>query len=173
MAEKQIDMIKLLMNAIDPEAVETGDDYHMQKAKKAAARVMDTIMDNCVIRHERIRKNISKAEKDLPAPRLQLVWEKPDWRSDGMWLCWYQLILGVGDTDCRNRGDGTYAITLGGTKVGMNSDSPVDSWTEKLDIPFRDGGHIVWDMKRYGYPGYVIYKGRVEEVELKEEHDNE
>lgn len=93
------------------------------------------------------------SELGLPLPRLQLTWEKlpePD-----KWVCKYEMLMPLPKGDIRNeRKWGFLAASLGGTKVG-SSQGPVK--LGKLDTPFRDGAHILWDAIHLAMPAFVVY----------------
>lgn len=111
--------------------------------------------------------------KKLPAPRLQLRWEKNDGTHghDGYpWVCHYELVLPLGKHDIRREVHGP----RGGIKrirelvVPIKSPSArsgsgcapcttVDGKTRFCDPPYRDGAHALWDSEVLGNPPiYVI-----------------
>ena len=152
-----------MIYAIDPDAVEAKDEYHIRKARKAALRALDVITDNYLLRSERLEDTKAAAEENLPVPRLQLVWNETEWHDET--FCWYQLVLNRGSVgDARQGPDGTIKITLGTTKT---SGSPIDEYTNELTTPFRDGAHILWDMENLGLPGFVVYNDQYRELKKK------
>lgn len=100
------------------------------------------------------------SELGLPLPRLQLTWEKLAKRDeDGYtWMCKYEMLMPLPLHDIRNeRKWGFYAASLGGTRSDRSG--PPDRWG-KLDTPFRDGAHIIWDAIHLGMPAFVVYEGK-------------
>ena len=93
------------------------------------------------------------SELGLPLPRLQLTWEQT--ANPEKWLCKYEMLMPLPKWDIRNeRKWGFYAASLGGTEVGRQG--PPDRWG-KLDTPFRDGAHVLWDAIHLGMPEFVVY----------------
>lgn len=82
----------------------------------------------------------------LPTPRLQFLYEPLDPRTnDGNnWIVWYQLVIKLDKNDIRNpreyEQDSEYGMYLGGT---LTTDVP-DRFG-KVNLPFRDGAHALWD----------------------------
>lgn len=119
---------------------------------------------------------------NLPLPRLQLVWEDQGADDrDGVTaytaVCHYLLVIPVDRYDCRNLAgpdrfgeQGYTAAPMGTTKC--RSASP---WLERLDldIPFRDGAHILWDSRRLGFPAYVSCGERFRQLDTSPRNPGE
>lgn len=153
-------IIDLLVNAIDPDAVESGDNYHIIKAQKAAHKVLTILADSYIICQERLNYDNS-LQVDLPVPRLQLVWDKPKWGSDapqetaeqnGEWVCWYQLITPDRWTD----GEVTVKTLSSSSMSGAH---PIDN--DGNIRPSTLLSDITRDMTTLGLPGYHIYKNTI------------
>lgn len=96
----------------------------------------------------------------LPAPRLQLTWQKIPRDSEGYCLaCHYHLVMPVGKYDIRNpreyKSDSFILLDLGGTRSTGSIDSRVYA-DGKIDRPFRDGSHIAWDSHLLKLPAFVV-----------------
>lgn len=101
---------------------------------------------------------------DLPAPRLQLRWLGDD--EDYSRNCVYELVLPLREHDIRRDAapSGFLAIPMGNTKVSGGS-RPRIGPDGKIDIPFRDGSHIKWDMAVLTLPAFaVLPDGRSMEI---------
>jgi hypothetical protein len=116
----------------------------------------------------------AKRRAKLPAPRLQLRWEK----NDGLhgyaihkygWLCHYELVLPLDKFDIRREVRGPrggikkireLVAPLKGPSARGSSSTPCTcpfKGTRYYDDPFRDGAHAQWDAKLLGnLPIYVI-----------------
>lgn len=97
------------------------------------------------------------SELGMPLPRLQLTWEKLDKPVDGYnWVCKYEMLMPLTKYDIRNEPNywGFYAASLGGTR--SDREGPPDRWG-KLEAPFRDGAHALWDAIHLGMPAFVVY----------------
>jgi hypothetical protein len=114
----------------------------------------------------------------LPAPRLQLRWEKPskDLAAEFMafkptWACHYELVLPLRQGDVRGEADngkGDYVHTHDELVVPIKSPSgrggegrePCKAnWSPTGyydDTPYRDGVHALWDAKVLGDPPIFV-----------------
>lgn len=103
------------------------------------------------------------SELGLPLPRLQLTWEKLDKPVDGYnWECKYEMLMPLTKYDIRNDDRwGFYAAKLGGTRI--DREGPPDRWG-KLETPFRDGAHVLWDAIHLGMPAFVVYGDKYRRV---------
>ena len=99
-------------------------------------------------------------ELDLPAPRLQLRWQRQptsdvEWMGEPTWLCRYELIIPLREHDIRRERDDQpkrpfHRALISTTKSTGRGDGPDYA-------PFRDGAHARWDSKALdGLPVYVI-----------------
>ena len=86
----------------------------------------------------------------LPAPRLQLRWEKTDWHADD---CVYELVVPVHANDIRDQGGGVFIQELGRSHVDGCGKIPMD---HQIDLPYRDGAHAAWDSHALGLPAYAV-----------------
>lgn len=109
--------------------------------------------------------------KKLPAPRLQLRWEKRD-NTDGLgsWACNYELVLPLRDGDIRRTEYGRngrelkrqrdeFAVLVRQQFRASSSVPCTSAGTNTLhfDTPFRDGVHAQWDSEVLGnLPIFVI-----------------
>lgn len=114
------------------------------------------------------------APQKLPAPRLQLRWERNDGsvrHCSGVhyeWLCHYELVLPLDQYDIRREvwKDGEevgrcdeLVIPMKGPSMRGGSNTPCETrdGSRYYDDPFRDGAHAQWDAKVLGNPPiYVI-----------------
>lgn len=111
----------------------------------------------------------------LPAPRLQLRWERRaephdmDWDGERSWNCFYELVLPLQEHDIRREiyedgeqvGEREELIVQmkGPTVRGANGNTPCMDRDGKhyFDDPIRDGPHAQWDSSVLGgLPIYVI-----------------
>jgi hypothetical protein len=111
-------------------------------------------------------------EGELPAPRLQLRWEKPEQRINGYnWLCHYELVIPLDQYDVRaeqydEEGDllpeklkeQTIPMREGASMRGSEGIPCTTMGGDRYyDSPFRDGAHAYWDAKLLGnLPIFVI-----------------
>lgn len=117
---------------------------------------------------------------ELPAPRLQLRWERntgaPRGRfmmaTDVEWLCHYELVLPLGEFDIRREvydedGDqigevDVLVVPLKGPTIRTSGANVVPCWDHRegrayCDGPFRDSAHAKWDAALLGnLPVFVI-----------------
>lgn len=105
----------------------------------------------------------------LPAPRLQLRWEKHQ-SGRHQWRCFYELVIRLDEYDIRRESEGTedlpretwpreLIVQMGGATSRDGNHVPCTSvdGTRYADSPFRDGAHARWDAKQLGdLPVYVI-----------------
>jgi hypothetical protein len=111
----------------------------------------------------------------LEVPRLQIVWEK-DEKSNypNGYIATYEMVLYEGEEallDCRANDEdgrpsqGIVKVKMGQTKVSGGK-TPLNYDGDKLEMPFRDGTHIMRDSIRLGnLPMYVICGEQIEKVE--------
>lgn len=107
----------------------------------------------------------------LPKPRLQMTWRRPSKSElkrktalggDYDWICDYELILPLHESDIRRkRGRDFLAVKLGGTTVCTAA-------TEMTHSPYRDGAHASWDSEALGnLPVFVIGSDGVARIRTK------
>lgn len=95
----------------------------------------------------------------LPAPRLELRWEK---EREGLWWCKYLLVLPVDHLDCRSNVDdgerNTEWVSLIGLTKCSSERAPVRP-DGTIETPFRDGVHILRDQNKLCgvLPAYATY----------------
>jgi hypothetical protein len=109
------------------------------------------------------------AEK-LPAPRLQLRWEKFTGDSrEWDWMCHYELVIPLDRYDIRAEQEGPrggrrpplreLVVRMKPPSVRGSTATPctAQDGSRYYDDPFRDGAHAQWDAKHLGNPPiYVI-----------------
>lgn len=109
---------------------------------------------------------MSKYKPALPFPRLELRWSKV---TEHSYLCKYRLVISPPDkldirsNDIRKQRYGVHQIEadLGETTVTGG----YGPWYgDKIDLPFRDGVHIVRDSKKLNLPMYVTFDGYACEI---------
>lgn len=107
---------------------------------------------------------------DLPAPRLQLRWDKAEPNERGYsWACNYELVMPLGEHDIRREvydesGEVTsevdqfiVAMKEPTTRGSVATPTVCPDGTRFYDDPFRDGSHALWDAQKLGgLPIYVI-----------------
>lgn len=98
---------------------------------------------------------------DLPAPRLQLRWQKD---ADGTWACRYELVVPAHRNDIRATDTGVWVRELGRTRV---SGCGKLSMANQIDRPFRDGAHAGWDSHALGIPAYAVDGDRAARIPAK------
>ena len=120
---------------------------------------------------ERVREGAGYTPGEIVAPRLQLRWERSDkatFSMDGSpdWLCHYELVLPLRDTDIRRtiydedgeeigERDELVVALKGPTIRGSSGKAPCSA--QGFDTPFRDGAHAGWDSAVLGdLPIFVI-----------------
>lgn len=93
----------------------------------------------------------------LPVPRLQLVWlsGEPDAEQMVEEVCLYVMVFEVDKADGRNLREWQSPLTPFTAVVMGETKCKGRVRTDPLDTPFRDGCHIQWDAKRFGYPMFV------------------
>lgn len=106
----------------------------------------------------------SEEKEGLPVPRLEIRWRKED--GDGYnWVAAYNLVY-------RHYLGDVMAVPLGATKVGGQRSPTFDYVTmtesSKVETPFRDGVHIMHDMRELRLPGFAVYDGKVTELKALE-----
>lgn len=116
------------------------------------------------------------AEKDMPAPRLELRWRDIPRNERGYCVeCIYSLVLSLDRYDIRaerydddgNQLDGKnteLSIEIG--KTFSDGEAAKRLRGNRIDTPFRDGAHAQWDSKQLGnLPIYAVADGRAMLVE--------
>jgi hypothetical protein len=83
------------------------------------------------------------------APRLQLRWERRP--GDHQFLCHYELVLPLRDTDIRRDDESEELVVKMGSGTNVQGPTP-----EGPTTPFRDGAHARWDSEHLKVPIYVI-----------------
>lgn len=91
----------------------------------------------------------------MPCPRLEFRWERISEDDFGRfnWKCVYSLVLPLGEHDIRSTDvEGNpreKALEIGVTRSSIGHGySPVRDG--KVETPFRDGAHAVWDCEALG-----------------------
>jgi len=87
----------------------------------------------------------------LPVPRLELVWECQD--ND-----WHEFVVRYRLVYKHFLGE-TISVPLSYTRVGQHADNT--PWRSrykpgKLELPMRDGCHIMHDAAQFGIPAYAV-----------------
>lgn len=111
----------------------------------------------------------------LPAPRLELRWEK---ESHSAWLCRYNIVIPLSSNDIRLEGfdaaGSEFRRQLSATRCERTTWDKEDSYPIRggtIETPFRDGAHIAWDSFLMKLPAYVVrdhYAQFIEAHEAKE-----
>lgn len=88
--------------------------------------------------------------------RLEISWQKAE--GEGNWVAAYDLILPVHPGDIRDeKEEGYIRVPISKTKVNTTArDFPVDK-DGRIDTPFRDHAHALWDAKTLGLEPWVVY----------------
>lgn len=114
--------------------------------------------------------------------RLELTWTKDD-DSGERWTCNYDMVLPLGEVDCRGTFDQKPArkrpklhrmvwldrdnckrIPLGRTTTN-GSRRTTRLWPNgEIETPFRDGAHIQWDSEQLGLRKFVIFGDEIREM---------
>lgn len=98
--------------------------------------------------------------KSLPFPRLELRWVK---LGEQQYKCLYQIVVAPPDElDIRSNKDNEYGVL--NIEGEMNVTTVTggrgpDYYGKKLNIPFRDGTHIIRDAAVLKLPAFVTYRG--------------
>lgn len=104
------------------------------------------------------------AAADMPAPRLELRWEKTGetWEERE---CAYNLVMPLGEHDIRREGpDGDkvrdcMTLEIGRTRVNGGGKYLCVPDDGHIDTPFRDGTHAKWDSDALGgLPIYAVFE---------------
>lgn len=137
---------------VEPEATRREKDF-LRRALGYLAEagvVLRTKQHAVVVRDDSVRS--------LPSPRLQLRWD-----DDGR-VCHYELIIPLREHDCRRdvAESGFMAIPLGRTETSGGDGGRVREG--KVDTPYRDGSHILWDSEVLGLPAFAICGDHFTEV---------
>jgi len=119
------------------------------------------------------------AEKDMPAPRLELRWKDETGLRDGYTVvCVYSLVLKLDKYDRRAErydedgqsldGFYEYPVEMGKTLSDHDAESRYHSRPDCIDTPFRDGAHAHWDTRQLGnLPIYAVAAGRAMLIEAE------
>lgn len=110
--------------------------------------------------------------------RLELIWTQ---EGDGRWVCNYDLVIPLGEVDCRGTfdqkpqrrpksprvvwldADNCRRIPMGRTVSTGRRQTRV--WPDgTLDIPFHDGAHIQWDSERLKLRKFVRWGDEIREL---------
>lgn len=111
--------------------------------------------------------------------RLELTWTP---NGEGRWTCNYDLVLPLGEVDCRGTfdqkpakkrpkshrmvwldADNCKRIPLGRTESTGGRATRV--WPDgNIDTPFRDGAHMAWDAEKLGLRKFVISGDEIREL---------
>lgn len=97
----------------------------------------------------------------MPAPRIQLRWERLTGRPDWNWQCHYELVIRLDEHDVRrdytdergrDRKRTELVAALKPPSVRQTDGVPCTARTGERhrDMPFRDGMHAIWDAKQLG-----------------------
>ena len=101
------------------------------------------------------RKLRQEANQGLPVPRLEIRYRPyNDHEMVADYGLVYEHLLGE-----------TYFVTLGSTKIGGGRVMEEGH----LDLPFRDGAHIVHDMWHLKLRGFVVNGRHIKEVQPTED----
>lgn len=121
------------------------------------------------------------AANKLPAPRMQLRWEKSP-TPEYQWQCHYELVILLGEHDIRRevykngrqlkkKMPRELAITMKPpTMRSGNGKPPCGAELNRYaDPPFRDGAHAMWDAIQLGDPPIFVIApdGKAFQVEYK------
>lgn len=84
-------------------------------------------------------------KKKLPAPRLELLWDK----QDGKRTCTYSLVIPLQESDLRRENsNGKVVRDVLKLKIGTTLvEGGVSVQDGEVETPFRDGVHALWDSK--------------------------
>ncbi len=97
----------------------------------------------------------------MPCPRLELRWIK----TGDTWTereCAYSIVIPLAEHDIRredkegNKVRRELTVEIGRTRVtGGMGDEPI--WDgKKVDTPYRDGAHALWDAEHLHLPVYAV-----------------
>lgn len=93
--------------------------------------------------------------KKIPAPRLELLWDK----QEGIRTCTYSLVIPLMEGDIRRENSkgkivrDVLKLMIGKTRV----DGGVSVQDGVVETPFRDGAHALWDSQKLKLPIYAVY----------------
>jgi hypothetical protein len=118
-------------------------------------------------------------ESEMPLPRLELRWVDRVRDEDPKWtvFCEYSLVLRLNEYDIRaERGDDEpkvyeHRASLGGTWGQRTAAERYRADADKVDTPFRDHSHAVWDSHQLGLPIFAVANGRAMRVIPRETKD--
>lgn len=90
----------------------------------------------------------------LPCPRLQLRWEESGH------ICHYEMVMELQEYDIRREWYEKKRSRFLSIPMGRTTTTPaVSPLLENggIKTPYRDGCHILWDMKHLQLPAYVVW----------------
>lgn len=92
--------------------------------------------------------------KKMPAPRLELLWDK----EVGERTCTYSLVIPLKKGDIRRENsNGKDVRNILKLKIGKTRVSGgVSIQDGVVETPFRDGAHALWDSKALKLPIYAV-----------------
>lgn len=102
-------------------------------------------------------RTLTKEENlNLPVPRLEIrIEDSADgYQEKCMYGLVYEHLLGH-----------FIHVPLGCTTVGGGSNH---KYASKLESPFRDGAHIVYDMYTLNLPGFIVGDGKYREIDIED-----
>ncbi len=115
--------------------------------------------------------------------RLEMTWTKDDAIGE-RWTCNYELVIPLGEVDCRGTfdrkpakrrpisfrmvwldADNCQRVPMGRTKVTCGRAKGTMTWPDgNIDTPFRDGAHILWDHEKLGLRMFVRCGDEIREI---------
>ena len=107
--------------------------------------------------------------RELPAPRLQIVWEKEE-NKENSYIATYELVIHEGEKcklDIRANDENDVPssnpvkVEIGQTRVSGGGGPFCQG---KLKTPFRDRAHILRDGTALNLPMFVMYGDIVEQI---------
>ena len=90
----------------------------------------------------------------LPAPRLELRWR--DKLVAGEAYCDYNIVLPLTKHDIRNDGDEAHGPELRFRIAYTRTTNKRLEYDGVIEVPYRDGSHILWDSRALGVPAYIV-----------------
>ena len=95
---------------------------------------------------------------DLPLPRLELLWDDLGERGDGEGYATqirYDLVY-------RHYRGHIEHVPMGSSRTSAR----IEKVTQygKIDLPYRDGAHILYDMAHLGIPAFAIIGARIDQL---------
>ena len=128
---------------------------------------------------ERAKNAMRTKAKDLPTPRLQIVWEDEEGEPNSR-IATYELVIHEGEkckADIRANDENDHPscnpvkVEIGKTRV--SGGGGIISENGKLSTPFRDGVHIMRDSAALKLPMFVMYGDMVHPIEQNKEVEKE